>query len=127
MMKQAWAEASAGQNFCPLLTQAVSSIVVPSTWQVNPGTVKPVQVEQATWQLSPLAEAAVGQNCLSTPPSVAQVVSFAGTHWPGVDGAAVLFAQSAQLAEQSPVLAQKFLESVAQLAASAAHVLPSTV
>ena len=54
-----------------------------------------------------LAEAPAGQNSLSTPPSVAHVVSFAGTHTPGVDGAAVLPEQSAQSAEQRLLPAQR--------------------
>ena len=93
--------------------------------------VKSVQVAHpAATQVSPLAEAPEGQNCLSVPPSVAQVVSVAATHKPGLAGAAVKPVQSLlQSVEQRLVPEQKFLlPSAAQVVASGtAHVAASAV
>ena len=76
--------------------------------QVDPSVVNPAQDEQLATQVFLLDEASAGQKALLSPPSVAHVVSFAGTHWPGTDGAAVVPAQSVQSAEQRLVPTQKF-------------------
>ena len=90
--------------------------------------VNPVQAAHpAATQVPPLAEAPEGQNCLSVPPSVAQVVSVAATHKPGLAGAAVKPVQSLlQSVEQRLVPEQKFLlPSAAQVVASAATHVPA--
>ena len=92
------------------LLPSAAQVVASGTAHVAASAVKPVQVAHpAATQVPPLAEAPEGQNCLSVPPSVAQVVSSAATHKPGLAGAAVAPVQSLQSVEQRLVPEQKFL------------------